>query len=194
MNSAVNLSKVNREHAHFIEEIIEESGQDVRKCYQCGKCSAGCPVHTCGGMDVSPNRIMRMAQLGMEEDVLKTNSIWSCVLCSTCSTRCPRNIDVAQVMDTLRIMAGKKHIKAPVKIASEFHDIFMNSIARHDRVYELGLMASLMFKTGDFFSDLDIGLPTVTKGNLPFLPPKLKNGRQIKKIYDNVKRMEGESR
>lgn len=194
MSETVNLSKVNQNHKEFIEKLLEMSGQDVRRCYQCGKCSAGCPVHNCGGMDVSPNRIMRMAQLGMEKEALRTKSIWVCVSCSTCSTRCPRDIDIAQVMEALRVMAKKKGFTQYAKNASAFHDIFMNSITKNGRVYELGLTLSLMLKTGDFFSDIDIGFPTVQKGNLPFFPPKLKNSKQVKEIVENIRQMEDDNK
>lgn len=194
--SVLNLSKMQQEHDDLIEKVLEMSGQDVRRCYQCGKCSAGCAVHIYKGMDVSPNRIMRMVQLGMEEQVLKTKTIWSCVLCSTCTARCPRDIDIARVMDALRILSKKRQtFIANAKNANTFHETFMNSIARFGRVYEAGLAVILTLKTGYGFNLLGVAPAAMMKGTLPFFPPKLKNPGQIKQIMENVakiERMEGE--
>lgn len=192
MSTTVNLSQQQREHSDLIERVYKESGVDVRKCYQCGKCSGSCPVHNCKGMDVSPNRIMRMIQLGMEEEVLNTRTIWACVLCSTCTARCPRDIDVPRVMDALRITAKKRGITNKFKNANIFHDVFMSNIATFGRSYELGLAIALNLKTGNLFNDLDIGWPTIKRGKMHFFPPKLKNAGEIKKIMENIKRMEGE--
>lgn len=197
MSTTVNLSQVQKEHGDFVERVLRVSGQDVRKCYQCGKCSAGCPVHNCNGMDVSPNRIMRMVQLGMEEEVLKTRTIWICVLCSTCSARCPRDIDIARVMDGLRILSKKGNTFVNSKNANTFHETFINSITKYGRVYEAGLAVSLTLKYGYGFNLIGIGPAAMAKGTLPFFPPKLKNPDQIKKIVENVERierMEGENK
>lgn len=195
MSATVNLSQNQREHGNFIKKIYEESGIDVRRCYQCGKCSGSCPVHNSKGMDYSPNRILRMIQLGMEEEVLDTRTIWACVLCSTCTARCPRDIDVPRVMDALRIMAKKRGIINKFKNANVFHDVFMDSIVKHGRVYELGLLIGLKLKqSGTLFEELDIGLPAMLSAGLriPKLPPKVNNPDEIRKIVENCKRMEGE--
>jgi heterodisulfide reductase subunit C len=191
--SVINLSKIQQEHGGFIEKVLKMSGQDVRGCYQCGKCSAGCAVHIYKGMDVSPNRIMRMVQLGMEEQVLRTKTIWTCVLCSTCTARCPRDIDIARVMDALRILSKQRQTyTVNAKNANTFHDIFMNSISRFGRVYEAGLAVSLTLKTGYGFNLLGVAPAAMMKGTLPFFPPKVKNSGNIKQIMENIQRMEGE--
>src|SRR5208282_717492 len=72
----------------------------VADCYQCGKCTAGCPVAM--HMDVAPNQVVRLVQLGEWEKALQSRAIWECVGCQTCSTRCPKEVDCAGVMDALR--------------------------------------------------------------------------------------------
>ena len=191
MSTTVNLSKVQEEHSDFVERLRKLSGQDVRKCYQCGKCSAGCAVHNCGGMDVSPNRIMRMAQLSMEKEVLRTKTIWTCVVCSTCTARCPRDIDIARVMDGLRIMAYKKGITRYAGDAAVFHEKFMNNLKTFGRMYELLFIVDYSMTTFYALKLLDVAPQTLLKGNLPFFPSKLKNPGQIREIMENIKRMEG---
>ena len=84
----------------FVANIERVSGQKLLACYQCGKCSAGCPM--AAHMDVLPNQMIRMAQLGMQEQLLAAKSIWMCVSCLTCNSRCPKGIKIAEVIEALR--------------------------------------------------------------------------------------------
>lgn len=84
----------------LIQEIEEMSGQNVYACYQCGKCAAGCPLAF--GMDLLPYQVIRLLQLGMGPMALEARSIWLCVGCLTCATRCPKAVDPARVMEALR--------------------------------------------------------------------------------------------
>ncbi len=85
----------------FVKKVKEISGQELLDCNQCGKCSAGCPMAS--AMDLLPNQVIRMAQLGQEE-VLKSRTIWLCASCLTCESRCPRGVDLSRVMDALRLI------------------------------------------------------------------------------------------
>ena len=89
------------------KKVFEISGQNVYLCYQCGKCSAGCPVAT--EMDLLPNQIIHMVQIGNEK-ALEAKSIWICATCFTCSVRCPRGLDVAKVMEALRLIILRRGI------------------------------------------------------------------------------------
>jgi len=89
------------------KKVFQISGQNVYVCYQCGKCSAGCPVAT--EMDLLPNQVLHLVQLG-DERVLECKSIWICAACFTCSVRCPRDIDLAKVMEALRLIILRKGI------------------------------------------------------------------------------------
>ena len=84
----------------FVKKIEELSGQDVLACYQCGKCSAGCPSSF--AMDLLPSQIIRMVQLGLEEDIQDSRTVWLCASCLACSVRCPRGVDVAKVLEAIR--------------------------------------------------------------------------------------------
>jgi heterodisulfide reductase subunit C len=84
----------------FTAKIESMSGQDLLACYQCGKCSAGCPMAKY--MDILPSQIIRFAQLGLEDALLSSNAIWLCVSCLTCNTRCPKGVKIAEVIEAVR--------------------------------------------------------------------------------------------
>jgi heterodisulfide reductase subunit C len=94
--------------------IKEISGEDVRACYQCGKCTAGCPLAPT--MDLMPNQILRLLQVGEYDQALKCRTIWQCASCLTCAARCPKSVDPARVMDALRTILmrqGLQHVEIP---------------------------------------------------------------------------------
>lgn len=84
----------------FIARIEELSGQDLMACYQCGKCSAGCPMAKY--MDILPNQMIRFAQLGLKDELLSSEAIWLCVSCLTCNSRCPKGVRIAEIIEALR--------------------------------------------------------------------------------------------
>jgi heterodisulfide reductase subunit C len=98
MNTTVRLSSTIG--SAFVAKVEKISGQKLLACYQCGKCSAGCPM--AAHMDILPNQVIRMAQLGMQQKLLASRTIWTCVSCLTCNTRCPKNIKIAEVIESLR--------------------------------------------------------------------------------------------
>lgn len=89
--------------AAFIAEVERISGQKLLACYQCGCCSAGCPMSDY--MDILPNRIVRMGQLGMRKEIYAADAIWTCVSCMTCNTRCPKGVRIAEVIEAMREIA-----------------------------------------------------------------------------------------
>ncbi len=98
----------------FVREVEEISGENLLRCHQCGKCSAGCPV--AGSLDVLPSTVLRLAQLGLE-DVLQAQTLWTCASCLTCTSRCPKGVDLPRVMEALRVLAMQRGIH-PVDVAA----------------------------------------------------------------------------
>ena len=101
----INLSRNDAQNA-IIKKVEDISGQNLLACYQCGKCSAGCPMISL--MDLLPNQIIRLIQLGQFNDVLNSKTIWLCASCFSCSARCPKGVDLAKVMEALRLLLLRK--------------------------------------------------------------------------------------
>ena len=158
----------------FRRDVERLSKQKISNCYQCGKCSAGCPVAF--QMDHPPSKVMRMIQLGMKDEVMGCNTGWFCVSCETCTTRCPREIDIAKVMDTIKIMAqaGKYHVsdrEIPI-----FDWIFLKCLQFTGRIYELGLIGAYNLLSLHLFKDVyPLGLKMFLKGKINIMPHIPKN-------------------
>ena len=91
----------------FISKLEELSGQNIQQCFQCGTCTASCPM--LDQMDVTPRKIVHMAQLGLEEELEDLKTCWICASCHTCNVRCPRGVDLPRVMEALRQMTLRKN-------------------------------------------------------------------------------------
>ncbi|MEK6531009.1 MAG: 4Fe-4S dicluster domain-containing protein [Deltaproteobacteria bacterium] len=94
----------------LISQIERISAEDLQKCYQCGNCTGGCPVSF--AMEIPPHQTMRMLQIGRTADVLAANSMWLCVGCMQCFSRCPKGCSVANVFEALRQLSLSKGVDA----------------------------------------------------------------------------------
>ncbi|MFH1876077.1 MAG: 4Fe-4S dicluster domain-containing protein [Candidatus Omnitrophota bacterium] len=160
----------------------EHCGEKVTHCYQCGKCSAGCPIAY--QMDYLPNQIIRMVQLGMEKEVLSSNTMWLCASCITCTSRCPREIDIAEIMDYLRRRAYRKGImpKRDIEIPL-FNKIFLKNIELFGRLFEMGLIGMFNTLSGEFFKDVPLAPTMFWKRKIGVLPHRINNIKEVKEIF-----------
>jgi heterodisulfide reductase subunit C len=166
----------------FLEEVKKKSGENLSLCYQCLKCTAGCP--TAPYMDIRPNSIIRMIQMGQKEAVLASRAIWLCVSCETCGTRCPNEIDIGVLMDALREMSIKEGIPAREKNIHLLHEAFIRSIERGGRVHEATMLIDYKLRSRDFTTDLIPGMMLFLKGKIPLLPSFVKGKHEIKRIFE----------
>ena len=150
------------------EKIRAETGENVFACYQCVKCTSGCPLAEY--FDLAPNQVLRAAQLGLEEMALNATTPWLCAGCQTCTTRRPSGVDVARVMDFLVHEAGTRGIPAKVPEVALFNKVFLRNVNILGRAYELGLMAEMNLRTGQPFKDVGMGLNMIRKGKIKLAP------------------------
>ena len=171
----------------FVRKVEELSGTSVRRCFQCGKCSAGCPMATF--MEHPPNRIVRLLQLGQWQRILAGRSIWYCVSCETCSTRCPNKVDLAAIMDALRKLSWDKKEPSKEHYVQLANRLFLENIETYGRQFEMRLAAVFNIKSGQFLKDLMLGPKLLCKGKLKMHQDKNRNIHEIEKIFQRIREM-----
>jgi heterodisulfide reductase subunit C len=171
----------------FGREVEENSRTRVSACFQCLKCTGGCPVTF--AMDLMPNQVIRMVQLGMKDEVLKSSTIWVCASCETCTTRCPNDIDIARVMDTLRQAALAEKIPPAQKEIAAFHRIFLLTIRFLGRLYEPGMLGALKAWTRTInHGEITLGWKMFVKGKLKIIPRGVGGERDLRAIFAKAKK------
>ena len=170
----------------FLKIVNHVSRQNISMCWHCWTCGGGCPFSQ--HMDLLPNQVIRLIQMGRGEDALRCNTIWLCVGCHTCSSQCPNSIDVAAVMDTLRQLAIRDGIAAPEMDIFRFHKYIYGSIERHGRLNKLAAMVQFKVGSGRLFSDLQSGLKMITRGKLEIIPQKVADGDELERIFSHYDR------
>jgi heterodisulfide reductase subunit C len=172
-----------------IPQIEGLSHTRLSECYQCGKCTAGCPV--AGQMDIPPTRLIRLLQLGDSDSALRASSIWQCVSCQTCTTRCPKSVDCAGVLDALRQLAFERGTASPDERRTVlFQKAFLDNIRRHGRLNEIELIAA--FKGAVFlrdrslrflFSDAGLAPQLQKRGKLHLIGEQAKDRGVVARIF-----------
>ncbi|MBF0314458.1 MAG: 4Fe-4S dicluster domain-containing protein [Oligoflexia bacterium] len=177
-------------HPHTEQDELKVMGA---KCYQCGKCSAGCPLAS--QMELSTSQMMRQLQLGNYDAIYRSNSLWVCVACETCQSRCPQEIKIVEIWDTLRnrLFADKKlqrkyATKGAVRHILLAHKIFLSNIYTFGRIFEPMLAAIYNLRSGDLFKDASKGPSLLVKGKLPLLPHRINGIKEFQRIFKNVEK------
>ncbi len=161
------------------QTIQHELDENVFLCYQCVKCSSGCPLVE--HMDIMPNQVMRAIQLD-DESVLESKTVWLCASCQTCTTRCPQELDIATIMDTLRIEAKKRNLPPAIPDVDKFNTLFLRDTGLLGRLYEVGLMGGMNLWTGQPFKDMGMGLEMLKRGKLKLIPTLTRPPKTVKPV------------
>ena len=181
------LSKTIVPNPSFRKEVEGKSGEKVSACFQCEKCTNGCPITF--AMDIPPHKVIRSVHLGLKDEVLNSDTIWVCASCETCTTRCPNGIDIAHIMDTLRQISQREGIRASQPKVPIFHSAFLSSIKRHGKVSEIE-MALTYYLKGEGLKGLlaqaGMGIGMFTKGKLKLIPDRVRAIGQVKNIFKNA--------
>jgi len=168
----------------FLREVERRSGTPVSACFQCHKCSTGCPVGP--EMDYLSSQVMRLIHLGEEKEVLESRAIWLCASCEACTTRCPMGIDVAGVMDALKMLAVEREVSAPTSSSRLFNEAFLSSVRRHSRVFELGMMTTYKLRSGHLLADVDKLPKMLRKRKLDLLPHSSGRKKEMRDVFERA--------
>jgi len=174
------MIKINTADKKKLKLIEEKARTSLLKCYQCGKCTAGCPMDF--AFDLNPNEVIELLRLGEIERVLNSKTIWYCATCYTCSTRCPKEIDIANIMTViLREAISNKIIKD--RKVNVFYKSFLKSIKRHGRVYEVGLVGKYNMTSGAPFTNIAVGPKILLKNKIGYFPERIKDLANFRRIF-----------
>jgi heterodisulfide reductase subunit C len=181
---AITISK-DKSTRSLLQQVQEISGVDVSKCYQCKKCTSGCPVSSMA--KCPPSELMRRLHLGLGDELLNSDILWMCVSCETCSARCPMGIDVAAVMDALRKLAVQRGSAKPEGNVPLFNRAFLKSVQAFGRTYDIAMIAGYKLGSGKLMADTEKFPTMLKKRKIALLPPRGADRKTVRRIFKKTK-------
>lgn len=169
----------------IMESVMKVSGVDINLCLQCKKCSNGCPVVNM--VDAPPAEIIRRLQLNTGEEIFENQLVWMCASCETCYERCPMKIDMAAVMDALRVLSLKKVSPAKRGKVSKLNKAFLRTVKMFGRTYDVGLIAEYKLKSRDLMQDTDKFPAMLRKRKIALFPNFGADKKNVRRIFKKVK-------
>ncbi len=168
------------------DRVLERTGVEADRCYQCGKCSAGCPL--AAEMDFPPSQIMHLLQLRefpeFSEMALRSHTIWLCLTCEICYARCPMEIDIPRIMDALRHEAlARNKVNPKAKDILAFHRAFLDSVRTTGRLFEMGQIIDYKLRSRHFLQDMLQAPWMFLVGKLHLLPERVRGRRLLGRIF-----------
>jgi heterodisulfide reductase subunit C len=176
----------------LLTTVGEMSGVDLGVCYQCKKCSSGCPV--AGLSKFPPSEIIRRLHLGAGDELLEADFIWLCLSCGTCYARCPLQINFAAVVDALRQLSLKKAKAKPQGNTPLFNRAFLQTVRSFGRTYDLGMIMAYKLGTMTLMDDIKKFPAMLKKGKMAMLPASGADKNKVKQIFTRVNQTKGKSR
>jgi heterodisulfide reductase subunit C2 len=170
--------------APWVEAVEAASGAQLALCFQCQKCTSGCPIAATA--DIKPHELIRLVQLGERDEVLSSRMIWECTSCQTCCTRCPQSVDLPAMIDALRRLSRDAGKASPDTAVPVFNDIFLGAVRQMGRVHELGLMAAFKLRTRNLFQDIGKLPAMLRKGKLALRPAFVRGRSERAKAFRRV--------
>jgi len=184
--------KKSQEADVLIRRVEEISGVDLGACYQCKKCTSGCPVSKL--TKSPPSEIMRRLHLGVGDELLDSDIIWMCVSCETCSARCPMGIEVAAVMDALRTLALEKKAAKQEGNVPLFNRAFLATVKLFGRTYDIAMIAAYKIGTLKLMADTEKFPTMLKKGKIALVPPMGADRKAVRRIFKKVKQHRGDKK
>jgi len=182
-------TKEENKYHSLADKIFENTGVLIERCYQCGKCTASCPLAS--EMEHPPSHLLRMLQYEtpeMDDKVLRSQTVWFCVTCEMCQSRCPQDVDLPIVMPYLkRESLREKKVNPKSKDIVTFHQTFCETVNWTGRLFDFGFILDYNIRSGNFLHDAKFAPKLYLKGKLRLLPEFIKDRKGIKNIFRKTK-------
>lgn len=169
-------------------EIEELFGADVALCYQCKRCTSGCPA--VDFMELRPHQIVRLVRLGAADRPMSSEAIWNCVGCFACTARCPQKVPVTELIYALKSRALKQG-KAPRGAhVPAFLRAFAGTVGRYGRSQETHMLAQYYLTTDPktAMKERSTAMKLFRQGRLPLLPHRVRGWKVVKRALRRARR------
>ena len=186
-SEVIDLTQVKRNLA-FSDQLTRT--HELRTCIQCGTCTASCP--SAEAMDISPRKMWRMVNLGLEDEVLHSKTMWLCTVCYQCSVRCPRGIPLTETIAKLKQRAIQARIQEWSE-STKFYKSFSDVMRTYGRMREMEFMVRYFLATNLFAAMPFTGmaLTMFMRGKLKPELPKLSGAGRLDRLFNRVAELEG---
>ncbi len=182
----------------FAKEVETSGPFQTEACFQCRKCTNGCPVTF--AMDLYPDEVVRMVLLGQRQKVLGCQTIWVCAACATCTTRCPNEVRIAELMDCLKEMALEANITCPEPQILTLHESFLKNVQKRGRVFEATFLPGYLLRSGELIrkwqdgtwgDQAKVAWRMLSKGRMPLWPQRIKTRKLVRQMIAREERKIG---
>ena len=168
----------------FLGEVIEATpgGERLAHCLQCGSCGGSCPSGA--DMQYTPRTIFALINAEDRQRVLAANTMWVCVSCYFCTTRCPQEIPITDIMYTLKRMSIAQRLHHDTD-APALAKAFTDYVDKYGRSFELGLATSyhLLNRPLQAMKMGPMGLAMFRRGRMALTPSKIKTCRNCRQLF-----------
>jgi heterodisulfide reductase subunit C len=178
-------AELKNQFLHYVEYVPE--GERIKQCLQCGTCTGSCPVSY--AMDITPREIIALFRAGQIQKILNSESIWLCVSCYSCQTRCPQQIRLTDIFYVLKQLAIKNKIYSRTLKVHKLRETFLTMLNKYGRLNETLLMIKFLLKTNPLkgFVFLPMAIKLILKGRLSFRNQEIKSKNDLKLIIKKSK-------
>ena len=178
----------------FARQVMKETprGERLAVCLQCGTCGGSCPNGA--EMEYTPRTLFGMIQAGERKRVLSANTMWQCVSCYLCTSRCPQEIPVTDLLYTLKRLAIREgHASNPDAVA--LAKTFTAYVDRYGRAFEAGLATRyhLVHRPIAAMRLTGLGLSMIQHGRIALRPKKIREREQLQSVIQKARELGGVS-
>ncbi len=176
----------------FQEEVIAATpgGERLVHCLQCGSCGGSCP--SSADMQYTPRTLIAMINAGDRSAVLAANTMWACVSCYLCTTRCPQNVPITEIIYALKRMSIAEGSYSGTD-APALARTFTGFVEKYGRSYEAGLATHYhllkRWKPLEMMKMGPMGVKMIFRGRMAFLPGKIRQVEQLQAIIRKAKEL-----